>query len=192
MEKVINLKAALWILLIIEVIIFYCLPVTEAVINSLCKTISILTLICVLFNKYLWKLKIFQGWLVKIPNLNGEWTGKIESDYIDKETGKVIDPVNVELNIRQSLLKISCVMKTEEMRSISLNSNFNVDKNNQILQLIYTYKSTPHQNIQGRSRMHHGTIIFDIDKENNKDIVLRGNYWTGRKTSGNITLRKKQ
>jgi len=76
------------------------------------------------------------------------------------------------------------------MKSKNTFSGFNIDKDSQTRQLIYVYLSKPNQNIQERSRIHKGTIIFDINKENNKDIILKGNYWTGRKTSGTITLRK--
>jgi len=76
------------------------------------------------------------------------------------------------------------------MKSYSKLSGFNIDKDNQIHQLIYVYLGKPNQKIQQRSRMHNGAIIFDIDKENNKDIILKSNYWTGRKTSGTIILRK--
>jgi len=71
------------------------------------------------------------------------------------------------------------------MKSKNTFSGFNIEQDKQTCQLIYVYL-----NIQERSRIHRGTIIFDIDKENNKDIILKGNYWTGRKTSGTITLRK--
>jgi hypothetical protein len=195
-EKVINLKIVLWILSAAAFIVFivnfcFCNSLSIGfIIDSLSKIVFIITVIVVPFSKYLWKLKIFQGWLVHIPNLNGTWTGYIESDYINKETGKAIDPIYTELTIKQSLLNISCTMETNEMKSKNTLSGFNIDKDSQTRQLIYVYLSEPNQKIQERSRIHRGTIIFDIDKENNKDIILKGNYWTGRKTSGTMILRK--
>jgi len=93
-KKVINLKIVLWILSAIAFIIILIVnfPLHKSlsigsIFDSLGKIVFIITVIGVLFNKYLWKLKIFQRWLVYIPNLNGTWTGHIESDYINKETG---------------------------------------------------------------------------------------------------------
>jgi hypothetical protein len=159
-KKVINLKIVLWILSAIAFIIIFIVnfPLHKSlsigsIFDSLGKIVSIITVIGVLFNKYLWKLKIFQRWLVHIPNLNGTWTGYIESDYINKETGKAIDPIDTKLTIKQSLLHISCVMETNEMKSYRKLSGFNIDKDNQIHQLIYVYLSEPNQKIQQRSRI---------------------------------------
>ena len=151
------------------------------------KSVTVVSLFLLIFATILWKLTIFQNWLVLIPNLNGIWKGKIQSDWISPDTNKKLPPIDAQLFIRQSLFHISCVMKTEEMTSRSIAFGYNLDSENQIKQLSYTYISIPHQTIQERSRIHYGTILFDID-----DKQLSGNYWTGRKTTGCINMTWKQ
>ena len=158
------------------------------VIDSISKSVSIITIIAIIFCKYLWKFNILKGWLIKIPNINGTWEGFILSDWVDPITGKTPSKIPVILSIKQSLLNISCVMRTQEMISRSINCSYNINQDEQLLQLTYIYLSTPHQNIQERSRQHHGAIIFDIAELEDKKIKLFGNYWTGRKTTGKIDL----
>ncbi|QWA09136.1 hypothetical protein GTU79_16880 [Sodalis ligni] len=45
------------------------------------KVVSIDILVVAAFIKWVWKFKIFRGWLVPFPNLNGSWVGFIYSDW---------------------------------------------------------------------------------------------------------------
>lgn len=45
------------------------------------KVVSFDLLIIAIFVKWGWKHKIFRGWLVPFPNLNGSWVGFIHSDW---------------------------------------------------------------------------------------------------------------
>lgn len=139
-----------------------------------------------IFNYWLWKWKIFRGWLVLYPNLNGTWSGYIKSDYINPKTRNKISPIPVILTIKQSFFKISCVMKTEEMVSHSYGEDFKIDSDRQIKQLIYSYSSKPKISISNRSAIHYGTILFEILEK--PKLKLRGEYWTSRKTTGEIVL----
>ena len=78
-------------------------------------------------------------------------------------------------------------MKTDEMTSRSIAYGFILDSDNQITQLAYSYISTPLQTIQERSRIHYGSVLFDIE-----DKMMTGNYWTGRKTTGIIKMEWKK
>ena len=139
-----------------------------------------------LFVKWGWRLKIFQGWLVPFPDLNGTWQGTIKSTWIDPATNKVSGPISVLLTIKQSFLGLSCVMKTPEMVSHSFAEDFRIDDEKQIKQMVYSYMSKPTVSISEKSAIHEGSVIFDIlGKPVNK---LSGQYWTSRKTTGVIEL----
>lgn len=139
-----------------------------------------------IFAKWGWKLKIFQGWLVPFPDLNGTWQGTIQSTWVDPKTNKTSDPIPVLLTIKQSFLNLSCVMRTGEMVSHSFTEDFKIDHEKQIKQIVYSYMSKPTVNLSERSSIHEGTIIFDIlGKPVNK---LSGQYWTSRKTTGLVEL----
>lgn len=161
------------------------------VIDTIGISVTVITIISAFFSTYFWRLRIFRKWLVLIPNLNGKWTGTIESDWINPETQERVASIPTELTIKQSLFKISCMMKTGEMKSTSINGGFNINPDNQEYQLLYTYMSVPKQYIQGHSPIHYGTMLFDMDKNYNVSKMF-GNYWTGRKTGGFISVEKEQ
>lgn len=194
--KVINWKSALYILLslvtVISIINWFVRGQSFTImfiIHSLSLSVTIISLISTLFCVKLWKYKIFTKWLVLVPDMNGNWKGTIHSTWIDPNTQERVPPIPTELTIKQSLFSISCIMKTGEMRSSSINAGFNIRPENQEFQLLYTYISIPKQPIQERSRIHYGTIIFDLDK--NYDVSeISGNYWTGRETGGFIEVQK--
>lgn len=138
------------------------------------------------FRQWGWKWKIFYDWLVPFPNLSGTWQGHIQTTWKNPETGEVPGPIPVILTIKQSFDKISCVMRTVEMASYSFSEDFRIEKDNQIKQLAYIYTSKPKYALDHRSLPHDGTIVFDII--GNPPSKLTGQYWTSRKSTGEITL----
>ncbi|RUA04342.1 MAG: hypothetical protein DSY43_06610 [Gammaproteobacteria bacterium] len=136
-----------------------------------------------LFIKYIWKWRFLYDWLVPFPNLNGTWEGQIKSIWIDPETNKTLNAIPVELTIKQSFLSTSCVVVTNKLESLSFISGFIIDKENQILQLVYSYNSTTKQTeIEGNNK-HSGTVVLNIKNHAKK---LEGYYWTDRKTTGDV------
>lgn len=162
---------------------------TMFIVKSISLSATIISFISAIFCAKLWRSKFFSKWLVLIPDMNGVWKGTIQSAWIDPNTQQKIAPISAELTIKQSLFSISCVMKTNEMRSYSINAGFNIRPENQEFQLLYTYISVTKQNIQERSRIHYGTIVFDLD-ENYDVSEIAGDYWTGRQTVGTIAMKK--
>ena len=188
MMQNIKTNVALWVLLAVSFFLFYVIYRIQGSPAFNLKTISeILPKVVVgdlilytIFARFLWKLPIFNNWLVPFPNLNGTWKGYICTTWIDPKTDERPEPIPAILTIKQSFLKVSCVMRTTEMTSRSLVSNFVIDKQNQLERLIYTYDSNPIETVKDRSPQHCGTMSFDIPKEPKKNM-LAGGYWTGRK-----------
>ncbi len=150
------------------------------------KVVTVDMVLIGLFIKYAWKWRIFRGWLVPFPNLNGTWTGHIYSDWINPETGKRSEPIPTMLCIYQSFSQTNCVMHTGEMKSYSIAEGFNINQDQQIKQLSYIYTSKTRALLSERNPQHDGAMIFDIIGENNKK--LSGKYWTERKTKGEIKV----
>jgi len=139
-----------------------------------------------LFVTYGWKWKTFRDWLVPFPDLNGTWQGTIQTTWKNPDTGDVPGPIPAILTIKQSFIKISCVMRTAEMTSRSYLADFWLDGDEQIRMLGYSYRSTPLPSVAERSQPHDGTMLFEIiGKPVEK---LKGVYWSGRKTTGEVTL----
>lgn len=190
----INLKYSLFAILLISLSAFFILLKLKEeqtvnfinVLKLLPKVVTIDVLVIGLFSGFLWKLRIFKGWLVPFPNLNGTWKGQINSTWIDPQTNERPAPIPAIVTIKQSFFKISCVMRTAEMTSRSNISDFILDKDNQMKRLMYSYDSNPLQTVKERSPQHCGTMVFDIIEKPKRKLV--GEYWTGRKTTGHIEV----
>jgi hypothetical protein len=150
------------------------------------KSIPLVLLVAGLFVTYGWRFKIFRGWLVPFPDLNGTWQGVIQTTWRDLATGEIPGPIPVVLTIKQSFIRISCVMRTTEMTSRSCLADFWLDRDEQIRKLGYSYSSTPLPSVINRSQPHEGTIIFEII--GNPVSKLKGTYWTSRQTTGEVVL----
>lgn len=194
--KAINWKNALYIIsgvivaiLVVKLMLNDMIITFNLIIDVISLSVTIISIISFLFCKTLWKLKIFQKWLVLIPNLNGKWEGTIDSTAIDPWKLEDCKNIKTKLIIKQTLFSISCYMKTDQMSSRSLSADFIIDEKNQKQQLIYTYQSIPKQTVQYWSPIHFGTVLYDLDDPYQVN-ALDGNYWTGRGTMGCIKLTK--
>ena len=150
------------------------------------KTIPLVLLVAGIFVSYAWRWKIFRGWLVPFPDLNGTWQGTIQTTWKNPETNEVPAPIPVILTVKQSFIRISCVMRTAEMTSHSYLADFWLDGDEQIRKLGYSYHSNPLPSVTDRSQPHDGTIVFEL--VGNPVEKLKGIYWTARKTTGEVVL----
>ena len=192
--KNLNLKAFIYILLIFSAILWFALAWFGglslsnlwAFLKLLPKVATIHLLLWSLFAKWGWRWRIFRGWLVPFPDLSGTWPGAIRSDWRDIQTHTKRLGIPTILSIKQTFGKISCVLRTTEMVSHSYVEGFVIDRERQLKKLTFSYTSRPKPSVRERSSPHDGTIVFDlIGKPVSK---LEGQYWTGRKTTGEITL----
>lgn len=148
------------------------------------KAIAIYAIGGFIFIKWFWKWNIWKGWLIKIPNLQGTWKGKLKSDWINPETKQGIDEILMFLVIKQNFNKIECSILTKESSSYSLSADIQQIHND--LQLSYVYTNTPKTTFRNRSEIHNGATLLKII--NNSKRKLSGEYWTDRKTRGEIHL----
>lgn len=150
------------------------------------KTIPLVLMVVGFFVGYAWRWKIFRGWLVPFPDLNGTWQGAIQTTWVNLETGAIPSPIPVILSIKQSFIHISCVMRTAEMTSHSYLADFWLDGDEQVRMLGYSYHSKPLPTVADRSQPHDGTIVFELIET--PVTKLKGTYWTARKTTGEVVL----
>jgi hypothetical protein len=155
------------------------------------KTIPIVLVVCAFFVSYAWRWRVFRGWLVPFPDLNGTWQGTLQMTWHDPATGVTPGPLPVILTIRQSFVRVSCVMRSAESTSHSCLADFWLDEDEQVRRLGYSYHAVPSPAVAHKSPPHDGTIIFElIGKPVTK---LKGYYWTSRRTTGEakLTFREK-
>ena len=192
--KNLNFRIFIWIIFGISALVWWIISLLKGIsLDNLWEFVSLIPdvvfvdgALFLIFTKWGWKLKLFQGWLVPFPNLNGTWCGNIQTTWVNPDTGKVPAPIPVMLTIKQTFINISCVMRTEEMVSYSFAEDFKIDDERQIKQLVYSYLSKPKPTVAHRSSVHEGTMIFDI--VGNSVNKLMGQYWTSRKSTGEIVL----
>lgn len=152
------------------------------------EVVTIYLFLSYIFTKWIWRLPILQGWLIKYPDLQGTWQGDLQTTWKNPETGKVPEAIPLVLVIKQSFDSINCVMHTQESTSYSNASMLSEDDESGIQRISYNYTNTPDVTIRGRSAIHYGAAILRIVKEEGQ-ISLIGEYWTSRNTAGNISLK---
>lgn len=162
-------------------------PVTDiqSALKTAYKTIPIILILWLGFTVYAWRWRVFRGWLVPFPDLDGTWQGTIQTTWKDSN-GATPGPIPVILTIKQSFGRVSCVMRTAEMSSWSYLADFWLDTDEQIRKLGYCYTSSPSLTVVERSQPHDGTMVLEI--VGNPVEKLKGIYWTTRKTTGEVTL----
>lgn len=155
-------------------------------IGKLPDVITIYAIIALIFTKLAWRLSIFKGWLVPFPDLEGTWEGSLESTWIDPTSGQRVSAKPVTLVIKQSFSNISCVMYTDESDSYSTTAQIIEDDESGLFRLSYNYINRPRANVRDQSAIHDGATILKILLEPEKK--LEGEYWTSRKTTGDISV----
>lgn len=182
--------AILGLAFLVYAIIFFFTQNLESIdfpkaITHVSTTISINIVIWMIFISWAWKWKIFYPWLVPFPNLSGEWSGFIKSNW----KGQELDPIPTSISITQTFFNIQVRIKTAESRSYSIGASFDIDTERGFQQLFYSYLNTPKAGVRKRSEIHYGSTLLNF--EGFKVTKMEGEYWTDRETTGEITLTKK-
>jgi len=150
------------------------------------QAISIYVVLSIVFIKWLWRFPLLQGWLIKLPDLQGTWRGELRSDWINPETQQGVAPIPIMVVIKQTFSSIECALMTEESTSYSTTADVVVGGNNDLF-LTYNYTNRPRATLRDRSQIHDGASILKIIRK--PDFMLEGEYWTSRKTRGDISLK---
>jgi SMODS-associating 2TM, beta-strand rich effector domain len=137
--------------------------------------------IYVVFDKRLWLLPPARKLgLVKIPNLNGTWTGNVNPSSEEHTSGH---PAAVE--ITQTWRNLCVRLRTENSASHSVIGAVIVEEGEEA-RLSYEYINEPNAHAVGGMHMHRGTARLLLTSG---DRVLEGEYYTGRDRKSHGTLR---
>lgn len=148
------------------------------------RGITVFTLLFGLFNTYLWRTKL--GRLATkwpVPDISGTWRGTLTPGAAPDGV-PLSPPIPVYLVIYQSAFKLRAFLYTKEARSQTLAAEFT--QTDDELHLVYTYRSTPNQNIQDRSPIHEGTTVL-LMRPRDPDC-LNGYYFTQRLSRGELSF----
>ena len=121
-------------------------------------------------DQYVWRLKPLRGLgLIQVPDLNGTWTGAINTSFGDSSS-----KYPVSLNIVQTWSKILVRLEAEHSHSRSQAAMIrNVDQST--AELAYLYWNEPSMDSAESMQVHRGTAVLEL-----RDETLDGQYYTGR------------
>ncbi len=143
----------------------------------------------VAFNRYwrdLWRrFPQLNRWV--FPDLNGVWTGKLVSTWVNPDTKASPPPIDTAITIRLSLFGVSVVLKTGESTSISSREFLQAFRETGRYRIWYAYQNTPKAQVGHRSGPHDGMAWLEVDFDD-KPNRLEGLYYTSRKTTGDIDV----
>lgn len=136
--------------------------------------------------RWLWRrVPSLNRWL--FPDLNGTWTGTLQSTWIDPATAVSPGPIPTTVTIRQTLFDVSVKMKTGESGSYSTRVIPEAEPQADRYRLWYSYDNRPTATVQHRSTPHEGVAWLEVALADDPD-KLTGQYYTSRKTTGDIEV----
>lgn len=173
------IKKAMWVLIILFVI--RCLISASDIIKPFSfdsvysifgyagEAIGVTAIIVAIYNNWGWKYDP----TIQRPVLKKKYSGTINSSY-NSQT------YDAKLEIKQSFLKISVILKTQESTSKSLIASIDDVFGERLL--TYTYLNTPMASVRERSAIHYGTAMLSVDNP----LEITGTYFTDRKSTGDV------
>lgn len=139
-----------------------------------------------LFDRWAWRQPGIRR-LLNRPVLHGTWHGELASSWVNPETGEGIDPdPDVFLVVRQRFWSVSARLLTNESSSSSLFAELTAGDDG-VCQLLYIYVNHPQATVEHRSKAHYGAVVLTAPR--NREDGIEGQYFTGRKTTGDMRFR---
>lgn len=162
------------------------LSINWEAIKKLPDVVTIFVAVSFAFTRWMWRWKIFKGWLVRVPDIQGTWAGDFQSTWVNPETQQGIPPMKMILVVRQTFSTLSCTMFTKESESYSRAAQIAAEKETGAITVSYNYTNRSKANIRYRSPIHDGAAHLRVVTLPHR--MLEGEYWTGRCTTGTMKL----
>ena len=152
--------------------------------------VGVLGFLALLFEKKLWCQPWLHGWFVKRPDLRGTWRVKLQSDWVDDNTGNRTPLIICYMGVTQSLSDLQMHLMTRESESSSIAYSIEASRSGKGYLIAAVYRNEPGIFLRGeRSEMHYGGMILETHGDQvSRPKVLRGEFWTDRNTKGEMKL----
>lgn len=141
------------------------------ILDALSYSATITSIIVALYVAFFWKINPFEN----VPKLKKEYKGKIISTYDNKER-------DIKISVKQNLFETKIIFDSEESSSKSITANFYDEYGTKMIS--FGYINNPDAVYKDKSPIHYGMCILEI-KSNE---YLKGQYFTDRRTRGDIIL----
>jgi hypothetical protein len=156
--------------------------------GPLSTVVSVLVVALLIFDTWLWRIRLLHPWFVAIPDLRGTWAGTLKSDWINPKTGERVPAITVYFVVRQTYSRTSLRLMTSESTSKLLGGAIVREDDGRYV-VSGVYLNTPKLDVRDRSPIHHGAVLLSV--EGTPPQCLSGQYWTDRSTKGQIRLDRK-
>ena len=145
------------------------------------------------FQRRLWCWSWLHGWFVKRPDLRGTWRVELQSDWIDPKTNVRVSPIVCYMGVVQTLSTLEMLLMTPESESWLIAESIRKSPSSVGYEIAGVYMNRPQTHLRGhRSEMHLGGLLLVTHGPANRPDTLTGEYWTGRKTKGQMTFTGRQ
>ena len=145
---------------------------------------SVVTAAVAYFVADAWRWKIFYGWFVSRPDLNGEWTVTIESNF--GSDGEQALQVNGKMRIVQTYNRILIYFQAPQSSGEPVSAVLEVDEAKNV-RLVGIYRNNVEFKAREKMRGHHGAYILNVDA-GRRPVAMSGEYWNDRGNAGTMTV----
>ena len=167
-------------------------PLSKEYLAPFSTVVAVMASLGIVFERLLWHHPWLHGWLVKRPDLRGTWRVELQSDWIDPQTRSRIPLTVCYMGVEQTLSTLHMHLMTPESESWFIADGILPSPNGIGYQLIGVYTNKPQMRLRGeRSEMHQGAIMLHTHGPPGRPETLTGEYWTDRKTAGQMTFTKR-
>lgn len=145
------------------------------------------SVVLIIWDKWLWKWRVFQQLPGVVRDVSGTWEAKLESLWTDPVIGESPPPKTVYVVIRQTSSRAIITLISNE--SLSKSSLARVVSEDGSWLLHYIYTNVPQVDLRDHSPIHHGCGVISIVGSPVKRLA--GSYWTDRDSKGKLTLTRR-
>lgn len=142
-----------------------------------------------LFDRFLWRAPVINGWIVKRPHIAGTWRASFQTTWRNPETGEVPGPTTGFMVVRQTFSNITMMLLTKESSSQFVADELSIGADGRFA--VYgIYLNEPKASVRHRSAVHYGALKLAL--QGAPVTSLEGIYWTDRLTRGDIRLEERR
>lgn len=139
-------------------------------------------LLYVVLDRFAWHWRVLSA-LLRVPDLRGTWTGKLETSYDDFAKAR---DVRVEISQTWSALLVTLHNLETQSCSHSL-GGYVVEIGDGSFEVVFTYQNQPDSTSPNTMQIHQGTTVLRLSQDRQR---LDGHYFSGRerRTHGRLAL----
>ena len=144
---------------------------------------GLVLLVLLVFDRWLWRIRLLHGWFVKRPVLRGLWKIELQSEWKAPVIGNRPTAIEAYLVVRQTYCHLSLRLFTKESSSETLAAEI-VEAADGTFRIYAVYRNEPRPEFRDQSPIHYGALLIDFERDSQR---MGGNYWTDRNSRGQFT-----